>query len=67
MTRSLYGLQLGHRLLLKEAIRMVSGFAVKEDDLKGVSGFDVLLKQKPSASAQHWVVINVSHVKTLSP
>lgn len=67
MTRSLYGLQLGHRLLLREAVRMVSGFAVKEDDLKGVSGFDVLLKWKPSISAQHWVVINVSHAKTLSP
>jgi hypothetical protein len=51
MTRSLHSLQLGHRLLLKVVIVMVSGFTVKEDDLKGLSGFDVLLKWKPSVSA----------------
>lgn len=42
--RSFCSLQLGHRLLLEVAVGMVSGFAVKEDDLKGLSGFDVLLK-----------------------
>lgn len=37
---------MGYRLLLKVVVGMVFGFVVKEDDLKGFSGFDVFLKWK---------------------
>lgn len=44
MTRSIIQPVAGNRLLLKVVVRMVSGFTVNEDDLKGLRGFDALLK-----------------------